>query len=226
MRQKVWLPLLLVISAALLLATQQPQKPEPEPERDPGVYAILDTSMGEIVIYLFEKEAPKTVENFIGLATGKKPWTHPRTRRRMVGKPYYDGLIFHRVIPRFMIQVGCPLGTGTGGPGYTIPDEFHPRLKFDRPGRVGMANLGQPNTGDAQFFITHVPTPHLNNKHTIFGQVIEGQDVVNAIAQVSRDANDKPLEPVILRKVTIQRVELKPQPLPTPQQPPGEQHQQ
>ena len=211
MRTEVCLLLSLIISTALVLSAQQPQKPEPEPERDPGVYAILDTSMGEIVIYLFEKEAPKTVENFIGLATSKKPWVHPRTRRRMVDKPYYDGLIFHRVIPKFMIQTGCPLGTGTGGPGYTIPDEFHPRLRFDRPGRVGMANIGQPNTGEAQFFITHVPTPHLNDKHTIFGQVIEGQDVVNAIAQVPRDPNDKPLEPVVLRKVTIQRVEAKPE---------------
>lgn len=203
-----------ILALALLpvfgLAAQE--EAVPALERDPGLYATLETSMGKIVIYLFEKTTPKTIENFVGLATGQKPWTHPRTRRQMVNKPYYDGLIFHRVIPDFMIQTGDPLGTGTGGPGFTIPDEFDPRLKFDRPGRVGMANIGRPNTGGAQFFITHRPTPHLNNKHTVFGQVIEGQEVVNAIGNVPRDANDKPVKPVTILTVTIARVEEPPTP--------------
>lgn len=210
MRKRPWLTFALALLATLGLAAQEDAMPELE--RDPGLYATLETSMGKIVIYLFKKATPKTVENFVGLATGEKPWTHPRTRRQMVNKPYYDGLIFHRVIPDFMIQTGDPLGTGSGGPGFTIPDEFDPRLKFDRPGRLGMANIGQPNTGGAQFFITHRPTPHLNNKHTIFGQVLEGQDVVNAIGKVPRDPNDKPRKPVTILKVTIERVEEPPAP--------------
>ena len=204
MRNQHWLGLVLALTMPSGLAGQE--KPVPELERDPGLYATLETSMGKIVIQLFEKSAPKTVENFVGLATGKKAWTHLRTGERMVNKPFFDGVIFHRVIPDFMIQTGDPLGTGTGGPGYTIPDEFKPDLKFDRPGRVGMANAG-PNTGGSQFFITHRATPHLNNKHTIFGQVIEGQEVVTAIAQVPRDRSDRPLQPVTILKVTIERVE-------------------
>ena len=176
------------------------------PDRKPGVYATLDTTLGKIVVQLFEKEAPLTVANFIELATGKKAWQHPATGQRMVGKPHFDGVLFHRVIPRFMIQTGDPLGTGTGGPGYTIPDEFTSKLKFDRPGRLGMANIGQPNTGGAQFFITHGPTPHLDGKHTIFGQVVEGMDVVKKIARVPKGANDKPSTPVVMQKVTIERV--------------------
>lgn len=205
MRKQLCLSLAVAFFAAAGLAAQE--KPVPELERDPGLYATLETSMGKIVIYLFEQATPKTVENFVGLATGKKAWTHPRTGQRMENKPYFDGVIFHRVIPDFMIQTGDPLGTGTGGPGYTIPDEFQPNLKFDRPGRLGMANIGQPNTGGAQFFITHRATSWLNGKHTIFGQVVEGQDVVNAIGKVPRDANDKPRQPVVIHKVTIERVE-------------------
>lgn len=175
------------------------------PAREPGLYATLETSLGKIVLVLFEKEVPKTVENFVGLATGQKPWTHPGTRQGMSNTPYFEGLIFHRVIPDFMIQTGDPLGIGTGGPGYTIPDEFHPSLKFDRTGRVGMANAG-PNTGGSQFFITHGPTAWLNNKHTIFGQVVEGQEVVQAIGQVPRGPQDRPLKPVTILKVTLERV--------------------
>jgi cyclophilin family peptidyl-prolyl cis-trans isomerase len=208
MRNQSWLP----VAVALLATLGLPAQEKPVSDRDPGLYATLETSMGSIVIYLFEKEAPKTVENFVDLATGKKPWTHPRTGQRMVNKPYFDGLIFHRVIPGFMIQTGDPLGIGTGGPGYTIPDEFDPKLKYDRPGRLGMANIGQPNTGGAQFFITHAPTPHLTGKHTIFAQVIEGQDVVNAIGKVPRDAADKPKNPVTILKVTIERVGAPPAP--------------
>lgn len=175
-------------------------------DRKPGLYATLETSMGTIVLRLFEKETPITVENFVGLATGKKEWTHPQTGKKMVNTPYFDGIIFHRVIPSFMIQTGDPLGVGVGGPGYTIPDEFDRKLKFDRPGRLGMANSG-PNTGGSQFFITHVPTPHLNGMHTIFGQVVEGQNIVNKIGGVPRDARDKPRTPVLINRVTIDRVE-------------------
>lgn len=178
-------------------------------DRKPGLYATLETSMGNIVLRLFEQEAPKTVENFVGLATGKKAWRNPRTGEEVTGKPYYDGLIFHRVIPDFMIQMGEAMRVPGQGPGYTIPDEFDSKLKFDRPGRVGMANIGQPNTGGAQFFITHVPTPWLSGKHTIFGQVVEGQSVVDAIGKVPRDSGDRPRTPVTLNKVTIERVEAK-----------------
>lgn len=192
--------LALLLPSAVALAVQTKPK-----DQDPGLYATLDTSMGKIVIRLFEKESPKTVENFVGLATGKKPWRHPRTGQRMTGTPYYNGVIFHRVIPDFMIQTGDPLGQGTGGPGYTIPDEFDSNLKFDRPGRLGMANAG-PGTGGAQFFITHRATPWLTGKHTIFGQVVEGQDIVVAIGNVPRDAGDKPRTPVTINKVIIERV--------------------
>jgi peptidyl-prolyl cis-trans isomerase A (cyclophilin A) len=173
-------------------------------KREPGLYATFETSMGKIVCKLYEKEAPKTVENFVGLAKGTREWTDPKTGQK-VRKPFYDGLIFHRVIPNFMIQGGCPLGNGTGGPGYKFEDEFDPALKFDKPGRLAMANSG-PNTNGSQFFITVKDTPWLNNKHTIFGQVIEGQDVANKIANVERDARDKPLKDVVLKKVTIERV--------------------
>ena len=170
----------------------------------PGLYAIFHTSKGNITCILFEKEAPKTVANFEGLANGTKEWTDPKTGKK-VKKRFYDGLIFHRVIPKFMIQSGDPEGTGRGGPGYKFEDEFHPDLKFDRPGRLAMANAG-PNTNGSQFFITHVPTTWLNNKHTIFGQVIEGQDVVDNIGKVEKDRRNKPLEDVVIKKLEIKRV--------------------
>src|ERR671932_248386 len=140
-----------------------------------ATYATLVTSKGEIRCELFDDTAPKTVENFIGLATGKKSWVHPRTRERR-NDSLYAGTIFHRVIPSFMIQGGDPLGTGTGGPGYRVEDEFTGGKKFDKPGLLAMANAG-PNTNGSQFFITEVPTPHLNGRHTIFGEVTEGFDV-------------------------------------------------
>lgn len=168
------------------------------------IYAIFQTSRGRIVCQLFPQYAPKTVANFIGLAQGETEWTHPRTRLKR-REPFYDGLIFHRVIADFMIQGGCPLGTGFGGPGYQFEDEFHQDLRFDRPGRLAMANSG-PNTNGSQFFITQVATPWLDNRHTIFGQVVEGQDVVNAIASAETTAQDRPLDPVVIEKVTIERV--------------------
>lgn len=171
----------------------------------PGLYAIFHTSKGNITCILFENEAPKTVANFVGLANGTKEWTDPKTGKK-VKKRFYDGLIFHRVIPKFMIQGGDPEGTGRGGPGYSFEDEFHPDLKFDRPGKLAMANAG-PNTNGSQFFITDVPTPWLNNKHTIFGQVVEGEDVVNNIGKVKKDRRNKPLEDVVTKTLEIRKVQ-------------------
>jgi len=165
-------------------------------KREAGAYATFQTSMGKIVCKLYEKEAPETVKNFIGLAEGAKEWTHPANKAKMK-TPLYSGTVFHRVIPGFMIQGGDPLGNGSGNPGYRFADEFVPGLTFNVPGRLAMANSG-PNTNGSQFFITEVPTPHLNNIHTIFGQVVEGQDLVGKIA---RSANK-----VILEKVIITRV--------------------
>jgi peptidyl-prolyl cis-trans isomerase A (cyclophilin A) len=168
-----------------------------------GPTVVMDTSMGRITCQFFQKEAPKTVANFIGLAQGTKDWTDPQTKQTVHNKPLYDGTVFHRVIPEFMIQGGDPTGTGMGDPGYTFEDEFNPDLNFDVPGRLAMANSG-PNTNGSQFFITEVPTEHLNQRHTIFGQCDEPSiNVVKAIARVERDSNDKPVTPVVLKKVTI-----------------------
>ncbi len=164
---------------------------------------IFETTMGNISCRLFEKEAPITVKNFIGLAEGNIEWADPKTGEK-VKKRFYDGLIFHRVIPNFMIQGGCPIGNGTGGPGYQFQDEIVPAITFDRPGKLAMANAG-PGTNGSQFFITHIPTPWLNGHHTIFGEVVEGQDVVVAIGNVQKEMGDKPLTPVILKKVIIRK---------------------
>jgi peptidyl-prolyl cis-trans isomerase A (cyclophilin A) len=169
-----------------------------------GYYAAIVTDFGTIVFELYEKQAPKTVKNFVDLALGKKEWIDPKTGKK-VKKPFYDGLIFHRVIPNFMAQTGCPKGNGTGGPGYEFEDEFSDDLLFDRPGRVAMANRG-PNTNGSQIFITVVLTPWLNKKHTIFGQVVRGLDVVEKIVSVPRDYRDKPLSPIYIRKVLVKRI--------------------
>jgi peptidyl-prolyl cis-trans isomerase A (cyclophilin A) len=168
-------------------------------------YATLKTNRGDIVIHLFENHAPKTVQNFVGLAEGTQEYEVPETGRKSP-EPFYDGLGFHRVIDNFMIQGGCPLGTGTGGPGYTFKDEFHPELQFDRPYLLAMANAG-PGTNGSQFFITVGPTPHLNRRHTIFGEVADqaGRDVVDRIAKVPTGRNDKPVEDVVLESVEVQR---------------------
>lgn len=144
----------------------------------------IKTNKGDINLTLFPDQAPKTVANFVGLATGEKDWKDPKTGETITDTPLYQNLTFHRVIDDFMIQGGDPLGTGTGGPGYTFEDEIDPSLKFDKPGILAMANAG-PNTNGSQFFITHVPTPHLNGKHTIFGEVADAasQAVVDSIAQ-------------------------------------------
>lgn len=172
--------------------------------RAPGTYTTFDTSEGTIVFRLLEKEAPKTVENFVGLAEGTKEFTDSQTGQK-VKKPFYDGLTFHRVIPQFMVQGGCPLGTGTGDPGYRFADEFHASLRHDKAGKLSMANSG-PNTNGSQFFITVAPTPWLDNKHAIFGEVIEGLDVAVKISELPRGASDKPKQPVILKSVHIERV--------------------
>ena len=172
--------------------------------RTPGTYALFDTSLGTIVIRLFEKEAPKTVANFIGLAEGTTEFRDPKTGKKET-RPFYDGLTFHRVIPDFMIQGGCPLGTGTGDPGYRFADEFHASLKHDGPGKLSMANSG-PNTNGSQFFITVAATPWLDRKHTIFGEIVEGQDVATKISETPRDSGDRPRTPVLLKTVRIERV--------------------
>ena len=172
--------------------------------RPSGTYAIFETSQGNIVVKLLEKEAPKTVENFIGLAEGTKEFTDENTGKKLK-KNFYDGLVFHRVIPQFMIQGGCPQGTGRGGPGYRFADESHPSLNHSKAGKLSMANAG-PGTNGSQFFITVAATPWLDNKHSIFGEVIEGQDVANKISNLPRDSNDRPKTPVVLQKVRIERV--------------------
>jgi peptidyl-prolyl cis-trans isomerase A (cyclophilin A) len=165
--------------------------------------ATLTTTQGTVTIRLFPDHAPKTVRNFVELAEGGREWTDPRTRAVTKDK-LYDGTKFHRVIAGFMIQGGDPLGTGTGGPGYRFADEIHPDLQFDRPYLLAMANAG-PGTNGSQFFITVVPTPWLNGKHTIFGEVIEGADVVDAITRVQTVPGDRPVTDVVLQSVTIQR---------------------
>jgi cyclophilin family peptidyl-prolyl cis-trans isomerase len=179
----------------------------PAPAREPGLYATLTTSMGTIVAVLYEKEAPVTVQNFTALARGTKPWKDPKTGA-MVAKPLYNGVTFHRVIKDFMIQTGDPTATGSHECGFTIADEVVPTLKFDRPGRLGMANVGTPHTGACQFFITQAAYPSLNpptGNYTIFGQVVEGQEVVDKIATVPTGANNKPLTPVRVLSVTVKR---------------------
>ena len=171
------------------------------------LFATFKTNKGDIVIRLFPKDAPKTVQNFVGLATGQREWRDPKTNE-MKKEPLYDGTIFHRIIPNFMIQGGDPLGMGYGGPGYKFEDEFQSGRTFDKPGLLAMANSG-PNSNGSQFFITTSTPQHLNNKHTIFGEVIAGYDVVEAIGQVPRDPRDKPLERVVLEKVVISETQPK-----------------
>jgi len=173
--------------------------------RQPGVYATLDTSEGIIVCRLFEQDAPLTVKNFIELAEAAREWTDPRTRSKSKA-PLYHGTIFHRVIPDFMIQAGDPAGTGMGGAGYQFQDETKGSPhKFDKAGKLAMANSG-PNTNGSQFFITVAPTPWLTGNHTIFGEVVEGQDVADKITKVPRGRQDKPNKDVVLNSVQIERV--------------------
>ena len=168
-----------------------------------ATYAHFETTLGNFTAELFEDKTPKTVANFTGLAEGTREWTHPKTREKHQ-KPYYDGIIFHRVIQGFVIQGGDPLGQGYGGPGYQFEDEFHPDLRHDRLGILSMANAG-PNTNGSQFFVTLGPTPHLDRKHTVFGVVVNGLDVVEAIGKVKTGAQDRPVTPVVMNRVWIER---------------------
>jgi cyclophilin family peptidyl-prolyl cis-trans isomerase len=190
MRKVLLLPLLVALTWSAAAQAAAPQT----------LRAVLKTTMGDITCELFPDKAPLTVDNFVGLATGTKDWRNPASRAKMHNRPLYDGTIFHRVIPGFMIQGGDPLGNGAGDPGYTFKDESS-TLRFDQPGRLAMANSG-PNTNGSQFFITEVPTPHLNNRHTIFGQC-GPMSVVSQIARAPRDPNDKPFHPTKLIKVEI-----------------------
>jgi peptidyl-prolyl cis-trans isomerase A (cyclophilin A) len=165
--------------------------------------ATLHTSEGDIVIRLFPDHAPKTVRNFVELAEGGREWTDPLSGQKTTAR-LYDGTIFHRVIPDFMIQGGDPLGSGRGGPGYKFADEFHPDLSFDRPYLLAMANAG-PGTNGSQFFITVAPTTWLNNKHTIFGEVVDGADVVDRISRVKTGGQDRPADDVTIQSITFDR---------------------
>ena len=164
-------------------------------------FATFTTSEGNFKVQLFDDKAPRTVANFVGLAEGTKEFTDARTRQK-VTRPFYDGLTFHRVIDGFMIQGGCPLGTGTGGPGYQFADEFGPGLRHDREGLLSMANAGRDTNG-SQFFITLAPTPWLDNKHAIFGEIVEGMDVIRRIGKTRTGANDRPVKDVVVQSVRI-----------------------
>jgi peptidyl-prolyl cis-trans isomerase A (cyclophilin A) len=166
------------------------------------VYAHFDTTLGNFTVELFADKAPKTVANFVGLAEGSREWTHPKTGKTHT-TPLYDGIVFHRIIDGFMIQGGDPLGVGSGGPGYQFEDEFHPELRHDRAGILSMANAG-PNTNGSQFFITLGPTPHLDRRHSVFGVVTDGLDVVKQIGRVKTDRGDKPVTPVVMNSVRIE----------------------
>ncbi len=173
------------------------------------LHATLHTNRGDIRLQLFPDHAPKTVRNFVGLAEGTQEWTDPRTRQARQD-PFYNGLSFHRVISGFMIQGGCPIGNGTGGPGYEFDDEIHPELTFVQPYVLAMANAGRrmgKGTNGSQFFITVGPTPHLQGKHTIFGVVADGasRQVVDAIANTQTDRQDRPVDDVVIEKVTVER---------------------
>ena len=169
-----------------------------------AVHAEFATTEGSFTIRLFDQEAPDTVANFVGLAEGTKEWTHPGTQAKMTNTPFYDGIIFHRVIEGFMIQGGDPLGQGIGGPGYKFKDEFHPSLRHTKAGILSMANAG-PNTNGSQFFITLGPTPHLDNRHTVFGEVTEGMDVVRRIGNTPTGRQDRPVKDVVINAVKITR---------------------
>src|SRR6266536_2876463 len=192
----------LLLIAVLSFGTSITFAGEAQDKKGP-VYATLKTSMGDIVIQLFEDKAPKTVANFVDLASGTKEWTDPKTGTK-VKRPLYNGTIFHRVIPGFMIQGGDPLGNGRGGAGYNFEEEFHPDLRHNKAGILSMANAG-PNTNGSQFFITHQATPNLDGRHSVFGEVVKGQEVVVAIGNVSRDPRDRPIKDVVIKEIVITR---------------------
>jgi peptidyl-prolyl cis-trans isomerase A (cyclophilin A) len=184
------------------VAAAQTAQPEKKSALAPGIYAHFVTTEGNFTVKFLDKAAPKTVANFVGLAEGT---IDPITGKPGKSKPYYNGLTFHRIIDGFMIQGGDPTGTGTGGPGYRFADEIDPKHKFDKAGILAMANAG-PNTNGSQFFVTVAPYPQLPTNYTIFGEVVDGLDVVKKIGKVKTGPNDKPLTPVIMKTVTIERV--------------------
>jgi peptidyl-prolyl cis-trans isomerase A (cyclophilin A) len=192
--------LLLALCVAAFAQPAQPPKPD-----EPGLYATFDTTFGIIHARLLEKEALNTVRNFVGLVQGTRPWNDPVTRK-IVAKPFYKNLLFHRVIPYFMVQTGDPTGVGNHDCGFLIPDEIVPGLNFDVPGRLAMANIGKPNSGACQIFFTEVADTKMNGKYTIFGQVVEGMDVVKKLSRVIVGENDKPRFPLRLKNVTLKRV--------------------
>jgi peptidyl-prolyl cis-trans isomerase A (cyclophilin A) len=198
MRQSLLIALIFALT--LCAVAQAPKPPAGATATPQTLRAVFQTTMGTISCELYPDKAPMTVDNFVGLATGTKEWTNPSSHAKKRNTPLYDGTIFHRVIPGFMIQGGDPLGNGAGDPGYSFKDEFS-SLRFDQPGRLAMANSG-PNTNGSQFFITDAPTPHLNNRHTIFGQCTP-MSVISAIARVPRDPTDKPFKPVKIIKLRI-----------------------
>jgi peptidyl-prolyl cis-trans isomerase A (cyclophilin A) len=169
-----------------------------------AVHAEFATTEGSFTVRLFDQEVPNTVENFVGLAEGTKEWTHPGTQQKMTNTPFYDGIVFHRVIKDFMIQGGDPLGQGIGGPGYKFKDEFHPSLRHSKAGILSMANAG-PNSNGSQFFITLAPTPHLDNRHSVFGEVTDGMDVVRRIGSTPTGRQDRPVKEVVINQVKITR---------------------
>lgn len=203
-KERVVLGIFFFIFLWHLLFSEENKKQAVFSDLPKGLYATIVTDYGNIVFELYEQVASKTVSNFVDLAVGRKEWIEPTTGKK-VKRSFYDGLTFHRVIPNFMIQGGCPVGDGTGGPGYEFEDECTPQVRFDREGRVAMANRG-PNTNGSQFFITVAPTPWLDMRHTIFGQVVKGMNIVKKIVMVSRDNRDKPLVPVRIKRVIIKRV--------------------
>ncbi len=186
------------LATAVALAGQEPAK-KPAGK----VLAHFTTTAGNFTVELFEKDAPKTVANFVGLAEGTKEWADPKTKEK-VKKPFYNGLIFHRVIAGFMIQGGDPLGNGTGDPGYKFADEFGSGRKIDKAGILAMANAG-PNTNGSQFFITLAPQNHLTGKHTVFGEVVQGMDVINKIGTTKTKPGDVPVTPIVIKSITIER---------------------
>jgi peptidyl-prolyl cis-trans isomerase A (cyclophilin A) len=203
----MWKPgLMTVVFSMMFLAASCGDSPEtPQSSGEPANMLIIETSLGTIKCELYPDKTPMTVDIISSLAEGTREWTHPESGAAMTNTPYYDGLIFHRVIPNFMIQTGDPIGTGTGSPGFVFDDELHEELLFDQPGRLAMAHRG-PNTNGGQIFITVAPTPHLNMVHTIFGQVVEGQEVADAISEVPANQS-RPIEEVSIVKVTVVRGE-------------------
>ncbi|HXY10651.1 MAG TPA: peptidylprolyl isomerase [Terriglobales bacterium] len=208
MHQRTSLFVVIILSLAAWSQTSTPPNRtagQPSAATEANPVAIIDTTAGKMHCTLFPKQAPIGVANFIGLATGTKDWTNPATHAKKHGVPLYDGTIFHRVIPDFMIQGGDPLGSGTGDPGYKFKNETSPQLKFDRPGRLAYANAG-PDTNGSQFFITEVPYPSLNGGYTIFGQCDEATiQLVKQIARMGRDANDRPFRPVKINHIAIEQ---------------------